>query len=152
MAYVLGFIVADGCICESNIKSEKVFRKKYCLNITSKDKDHLENIKRVMAAEQRITMKGNGLSKKKVYSALQICIPEIYFDLLKLGICPRKSLNLKPIFVPDRYFADFARGFFDGDGTVYIYQVNKTFQIKAGFIGYSRPFLEDFNNKLYAIN
>jgi len=41
--------------------------------------------------------------------------------LINLGVIPRKTYNLGEIKIPDEYFADFARGFFDGDGTVYIY-------------------------------
>ncbi len=63
-------------------------------------------------------------------------------------MCPRKTYNLNPIRVPDQYFPDFVRGFFDGDGTVYLYRVNDTPQIKAGFISSSLSFLDDFNQKL----
>ncbi len=52
------------------------------------------------------------------------------------------------INIPDKYFHDFTRGFFDGDGTVYIYKVNKVSQIKAGFLSTSFVFLRKFNKQL----
>ena len=56
--------------------------------------------------------------------------------------------TLNPINVPNKYFSDFARGFFDGDGTVYIYKVNGTPQIKAGFVSPTLSFIKDFNQRL----
>ena len=67
---------------------------------------------------------------------------------MKLGIFPRKTYNLGPIKVPDKYFSDFVRGFFDGDGTVYIYKVNGVPQIKSGFVSPSLTFIKDFNQRL----
>jgi hypothetical protein len=40
------------------------------------------------------------------------------------------------------------RGFFDGDGTVYIYKVNGAPQIKAGFVSPTLSFITKFNQQL----
>jgi len=69
-------------------------------------------------------------------------------DLAKLGILPRKTYNIGAISVPEKYFADFVRGFFDGDGTVYTYRVNNTWQIKSGFVCVSLDFIADLNNRI----
>jgi hypothetical protein len=45
----------------------------------------------------------------------------LYNWLTGIGLTPRKSLTLGPIDVPKQYFIDFARGCFDGDGTIYSY-------------------------------
>ena len=82
------------------------------------------------------------------YSQIQICEKETCRDLMNLGILPRKARRLVEIKIPSKYFPDFARGFFDGDGTVYIYKVNNVFQIKAGFVCASRQFIERFNKQL----
>lgn len=65
-----------------------------------------------------------------------------------MGILPRKTYNLNLIKVPKKYFPDFVRGFFDGDGTVYIYTVNNTPQMKTSFGGVSLPFVTGFNKSL----
>ena len=135
MSYILGFIVADGCILK-----RKNRKNSYIFNITNKEKQHLEKIKKAMSAAAPLGLKRSGYTKKKDCYFIQICNKEICKDLINLGILPRKTYNLKPIKVPDKYFPDFVRGFFDGDGTVYIYKVNNTPQIKVDFISTSYHF------------
>lgn len=141
MAYVLGYIVADGCVISTRSGSSHI------LNITSADLEHLLKIRKVMGSEHAISRKGNG-SNEKCYYSLQIRNQSIAKDLFCLGIKPRKSYDLEYFKVPIEFFADFARGFFDGDGTVYIYFVNGTPQIKAGFVSASEKFLSGFNKDL----
>ena len=141
MSYIFGYITADGCICK-----RKDRQNSYTLNITSKDKEHLFKIKKDLCPNHPISMKYN--SQKISYFQIQICNREICRDLMNLGILPRKTANLNHIEVPDKYFPDFVRGFFDGDGTIYTYKVNGTPQIKAGFVSASLNFLEKFNNQL----
>ena len=146
MAYVLGFIVADGCLGVKRVKKDGT--KRFYMNITSKDIDILEKIKRAMKAEQKINSKLGGFENSGRAWQIQIGHQEICKDLLALGIMPRKSHRLGPIQVSDKYFSDYIRGFFDGDGTVYIYEVNKTPQIKAELISTSHPFLKELNLRL----
>lgn len=141
MAYVLGFVVADGCIIKRKDRMNS-----YVFNITSKDKSILLKIREVLDSDHPIGIKFN--SQKISYNQIQICDREICRDLMNLGICPRKTYNLGPIKVPDKYFSDFVRGFFDGDGTVYIYNVNGTPQIKVGFVSASLTFLTELNKQL----
>lgn len=147
MSYVLGFVVADGCVGVKRIR-KRDGGKQYYFNITSKDRLHLENIKKAMNGQQKIYSKQSGYTNKKDYYFIQVGHQEICNDLLKLGIYPRKTYNLDPIKVPDKYFSDFVRGFFDGDGTVYIYKVNGVPQIKSGFVSPSLTFIKDFNQRL----
>jgi hypothetical protein len=148
MAYILGFVAADGCIGVSRIR-KRDGAKQYYFNITSKDKFHLKNIKKTMAAQHKIYSKKSGYTGKKDYYCFQIGHQEICRDLMKLGILPHKTYDLNPMRIPDDYFPDFVRGFFDGDGTVYIYVVNGTPQIKASFESYNNfDFFSDFNRKL----
>jgi len=44
---------------------------------------------------------------------------KLFGDLQNLGGIRRKSLIMKFPNVPDQYLADFIRGYFDGDGSVY---------------------------------
>ena len=146
MAYILGFIVADGCIGVKRVKKDG--SKRFYMNITSKDIAILEKIKRAMRAEQKINSKFGSFKNSGQAWQIQIGHQEICKDLLALGVTPRKSYKLDPIRVPDECFADYVRGFFDGDGTVYIYEVNKTPQIKAEFISTSLSFLKELNQRL----
>ena len=142
MAYVLGYFVADGCISTSKGRPNNP----YSFNITSKDLENLEKISKALNSTYRISKK-SGSSKNIAYQ-IQIRNSILARDLMKLGIHPRKTYHLDPILVPLKYFADFTRGFFDGDGSVYIYTVNGTPQIKSSFIAVNFDFLKDFNGQL----
>ena len=143
MSYVLGYIVADGCIV---VRKNRI-KNPYTLNITSADKKHLVKIRKKINSEHAISVKQNGNGEYKGFQ-LQISNPVITDDLMKLGIFPRKTKNLNPINTPKKYFPDFVRGFFDGDGTVYIYNVNNVPQIKASFAGINLKLLKDLNLKI----
>ena len=143
MGYLLGYITADGCIVVSKDRKNHPFM----LNITSADMKHLYALRKVLRSEHKISRKSGGESDTFAYQ-LQIRNPIITNDLMRLGILPRKTYNLSPIKAPDKYFADFVRGFFDGDGSTYIYNVNESPQIKAGFVSSSSSFIEDLNQKL----
>jgi len=143
MAYVLGFVVADGCVMKRKDRKDS-----FIFNITTKDREHLENIQKAMCSKYQIGLKSGGGSRERNISFVQITNKEICLDLINLGVIPRKTYNLGEIKIPDEYFADFARGFFDGDGTVYIYNVNNTPQIKVGFVCASAQFINHFNKQL----
>jgi len=142
MSYVLGYITADGCI-----SMDKKRKNPFSLNITSAEKKHLYKIRKALGSTHKIGKKIGGYSGGISYQ-IQLRNPVICNNLINLGILPRKTYNLNPIKVPNKYFSDFVRGFFDGDGTVYIYTVNSTPQIKTEFVSTSLPFITEFNKDL----
>lgn len=142
MSYVLGYIAADGCITVSKERKNRP----YSLNITSIDKKHLYKIRRALSSNHKISKKSGGGSC--IAYQLQIRNPILTNGLINRGIIPRKTFRLAPIKVPRKYFSDFTRGFFDGDGSVYIYKVNGVFQIKADFISVSSPFIQELNKSI----
>lgn len=143
MSYVFGFVVADGCVVKRRGRMDS-----YIFNITSKDREHLFRIRKALKSDYPISEKNN--SQGKVYYQIQITNIKVCKDLMKLGILPRKTHNLGRLEIPNKYFPDFVRGFFDGDGTVYIYKVNGVWQIKAEFVSSSSSFIEGFNQQLCA--
>lgn len=146
MSYILGMIAADGSLGIKRIRKDG--SKQYFLEITSKDLRLLRKIKKVMGASQKIGIKHRGSDKKIKYYRIQIGHQTICRDLLKLGLKPRKTYSQFTISVPQQYFPDFVRGFFDGDGSVYIYKVNNTPQIKANFRSSSFLFMKKFAHQL----
>jgi len=146
MSYILGFIAADGCLGVKRVRKDGT--RQFLLDITSKDIALLKKIRKVMSAQQKIGLKQSGYDRYGKYYRLQIGHQEICKDLIKLGILPRKTYNLGPVKVPDKYFPDFVRGFFDGDGSVYIYNVNGTPQIKASFVSSRLSFISNLNQRL----
>jgi len=146
MAYILGYITADGCIAVS--KDRRIHP--FTLNITSVDREHLYKIRRALKSEHKVGVKGRDEAGHILGYQLQIRNPVITNDLVNLGIAPNKTNNLGPLKIPRKYFTDFTRGFFDGDGSVYIYLVNNTPQIKASFVSASFDFINYFNKELCA--
>jgi len=141
MAYVLGYIVADGCVLVDSARK----RNPYTLNITSRDKDHLVKISKALGSDHKISRKqANG----KVAHQIQIRNFTLVKDLLNLGVPPRKGDNLEDVRVKKEFFSDYFRGYFDGDGSVYIYQVNGTPQIKASLTSKRLRFISRINKRV----
>ncbi len=113
MAYVLGYFAADGCLAKNR-------RGSHYLQFVSTDIGLLRQIKQAMGASQAIRKK----TRRKLNPAwrpcyhLQIGSFGMYQDLLKLGLTPRKASRLELPKIPRAYISDFARGFFDGDGSI----------------------------------
>lgn len=137
MAYVLGFIFADGCLVEYT-------NGYYGLDITTKDLPLLKLIKKRLGAEHKIGRKERGYR-------LQIRNRCIYRDLLNLGLTPRKSKTVRFPKISEKYSSHFIRGLFDGDGSVMVWNEPRwkhTCQIRVSFTSGSQSFLEDLNKYL----
>jgi len=137
MAYVLGFLYADGDI-EDVRKSS---RTQY-ITFVSVDKEILESIKKTMGSEhnlnyrapRKVTYKNGKTYESLGIYRLRIGSKKMFGDLFKLGLTPRKSLTIKfPDNIPDDCFCHFVRGYFDGDGCV---------TIKKGKGKYGQPILK----------
>lgn len=116
-AYWLGFLYADGWVFYN-------YRYGVELALKADDYSHLVKFKKFMATEAKIKEKIITLNEKH-HRAYRISIfsKKIAEDLMKLGCIPNKSLVLKfpsEDKVPSKYILDFIRGYFDGDGCIYI--------------------------------
>lgn len=150
IAYVLGFVAADGALIKNN-------RGAHFLEIQSVDKEILQKIK--LAFNSNLSI-GSYQPKNKNYSErfrLQIGSKEIYSDLVKLGITPRKSKTIKLPNIPSPYFSHFLRGYFDRDGCVNIctYQKkdrkNPSTVLTSTFTSGSKKILVDINDTLHTM-
>jgi hypothetical protein len=105
-AYWLGFLYADGCVHDKP-KGQKL------ITLCVKDKEVIEKfIKSIngdFAVKQYNDVYGIYLTSKIMFN-----------DLCKLGCVPRKSLNLEFPNINNDYINHFIRGYFDGDGSVFI--------------------------------
>lgn len=107
--YIIGFIATDGSLSKDARH----------ISLVSKDRDLLVAIRDALNLGNRIGLKSRGENKKgKIYSVLQIGDKKFYNFLLSIGLTPRKSLTLKAVKIPSKYFADFLRGVIDGDGNI----------------------------------
>ena len=112
MAYVLGFFAADGTMIRNK-------RGGHFIEFHINDKEILIAIRKATGSNHKISVRIGKNPRQKVGYRIQFGSKEMYNDLLALGMCPRKSLALRMPAVPTKYFGDFVRGYFDGDGCVY---------------------------------
>lgn len=144
MAYVLGFIYADG-----NIDRCPNIRASY-VNIFSTDKEIVFAIKRVMQSEHIIHIrKPRGASRKPFY-ILRIGSAQLCDALERHGVFPNKSLTIQFPVVPKAMLPHFVRGYFDGDGCVHIEQQRgrTTKRLRTIFSSGSKEFLVSLEEKL----
>lgn len=82
--------------------------------------------------------------------ALRIGSMELYDDLVNLGLKPRKSLDVELPDMPQEYFRHFVRGYFDGDGCIYLSRTrgNKKGRVRVIFTCGSKEFLNRLNEQL----
>ncbi len=124
-AYWLGFICADGWMCNRD--------PSFGVGLSSVDKIHLMKFARLFDAK---IIENTRVVHGKIYYRVQIQVynPFLYEQLLSKGVVPNKSLiNRLDVFkyVPKYLSSHFVRGWFDGDGSIYINKVKcaNTFSI-----------------------
>ena len=120
-AYWLGFLYADGFITKSNGGSR-------VLGITLAEPEPIEKFKLALKsnAKTRVYKKVNGYSDKSIEYKITFFSNQLTSDLEKWGCVERKTFKLKfPDFLDEKLVPHFVRGYFDGDGSVYLH-VTKT--------------------------
>lgn len=141
LAYAVGLITADGCL--KNDRRHIWF--------SSKDLEMVENLKKSLCLKNSIGKYARGGEKEKRY--FYISFGDIYFYkfLNNIGLMSAKSKVIKSIKVPDKYFPDFLRGLFDGDGTFYSYRDKRwpnSFGFKLSIASASLDFVMWLKEKL----
>lgn len=136
MAYVLGLWFADGYL---NLK--KGF---FSITLHKKDKKLLYRIRKSMQSNHKIRIQKNA-------STLNIYSIKIIEAIKILGGTPCKSLIIKFPSIPKKYFPDFLRGLWDGDGCI-CYNKHDKYYIST-FVSGSKNFAyELFNNLKQILN
>jgi hypothetical protein len=143
MAYILGYLYADG----SMINAEYM-RGKY-IRATSIDKELIMRVKESMDSEHKIkVIKPSSINRKTKYF-LQVGSHKVFDSLDDLGLHPNKSLNVRFPKVPEQFLPDFVRGYFDGDGSVAIERRDGSIKrLRTTFTSGSRSFLSSLSRKL----
>lgn len=127
MAYVFGFICADGYINQALTQ----------LVIYNTDYNILDKIRNTMSYDHEIAC----YEKTKVYR-LNVSKKEIVEDLVDFGLVPAKSLTLRFPDVPEIYVSNYIRGYFDGNGTINFHDKGSKPQITVGISTGSQCFAE----------
>ncbi len=115
LAYAVGLIATDGCLSGDGRH----------ITLTSKDKEQIITFRSCLGLERikigKYASGRSGQGGRKDCLRLQFGDVGFYRWLLGIGLTPNKSKTIGPLKIPDRYFFDFFRGCFDGDGCIYGY-------------------------------
>ncbi len=144
MAYVLGFIFADGNIIKTK-------RDTWFLSIQITDREILYKMRDCLSSNHKISKRVLKENHKTLYR-LQIGSKEICNDLMKFCITPRKSKNMIFPEIPQKFQPHFIRGYFDGDGHVWHGKNKKgNLVIITGFTSGSIVFLNELKRILFEL-
>lgn len=155
-AYVLGWIMSDGCI-------NYVKDKRYQIRLELKDKDILEKINKLLDSNIKIynTSRATGRigidGKSDIVSTLhllQISSKKMVKDLLDLGVSPNKTKRVcVPSSVKGKYVRHFIRGYFEGDGSIRVNINGKYKALRTYICSSNKDILTDIGDILkYDIN
>lgn len=138
MAYLLGFLLADGTFDITN-------RGGYYFGFHICDKDLLVSLRKVLGSTHKISERKVKIGELPRYR-LQIGSKTMCQDLLNLGVVPQKTKQLTIPLIPHQFVFDFIRGYFDGDGNVWSGTINNkrvtpTHVLQVTFTSGSCPFL-----------
>lgn len=116
-AYWLGFIYADGFITKRT-NGNPVF------GLTLGEKEPLENLNKCLESNKPIGeyKKVNSYSDKSIEYKLAFNSSKMVEDLERWGVVENKTFKLQfPTFLSESLIPHFVRGYFDGDGSVFLH-------------------------------
>lgn len=115
-AYIVGLIASDGNIYKRDGHQGQL---RISLKAENSEKKLLKDVLKDMNATHKITQIKR---KNSVYISFTIVSQQIFDDLKNIGIIENKTWDMdiaKVISnIPNEYYKDFFRGYFDGDGSV----------------------------------
>jgi hypothetical protein len=162
-AYWLGFLAADGCIRRRVNEVGKTRGDGIYLKLAVLDESHMERFRDSICPDAQIHHRTNKTKTKKgnvsiSYTCnLGIYSNELVQDIMKLGVGPNKTFTIPKPTIDEKYYRDYIRGFFDGDGCCYIKKTMGsrglyTFDIKFSLCCASKELRDFFAEELDKIN
>ena len=143
LAYAVGLIATDGCLSKD----------KRHVDFTSKESEQIKNfVKALRISHIKIGKKSSGKGERRKYLRVQIGDVNFYSWLCSIGLTERKSKTIGVLRIPKRYFFDFLRGVFDGDGSSYSYRDPRwpgSFMFYLSFASASQKFLDWIRTEIY---
>lgn len=117
-AYWLGFLAADGCVYDRGQNASVI------INIHQQDKEHIEKFATFIETNARIVehIQTGGYSNNTPMVKISLNSIKLVQDLVDKGVCPRKSLVLKPPKIDEKFWLPYILGYFDGDGSIFATQ------------------------------
>lgn len=127
--------------------------KHYKISFSSNDYAHLEDIKKAVGSNTKLYReKKDG----EYINCYDLCLysKKIFFDIMKLGGKTRKSNTLEFPEIPRNLLPDFIRGYFDGDGSLFVvsYKATKNgkvyHELRSNFTSGNKKFIEAIRKNL----
>lgn len=140
MAWLLGFLASDGSVSSSDNGIK--------IGLAKKDREILEKIKQEVDIENDI----NEYTTKDGFDVVELrwTCAEHKQTLEQYGITPKKTLTLKPpIKLTSKYWIDYIRGYFDGDGSVNLINNKGDLSLRWQICGANKDFLQWIIDVLY---
>lgn len=148
-AYWLGFIYADGGV----FINSKTNSCELSIKLQASDCGHLRKFNQALDGNVDVSFDTRQCNlNNKVYDSCQIRFysSKLVNDLGRYGVIPNKTLTIRFPNIDKNLYADFIRGYFDGDGCIYENKKNNGLSsIAANFTCGSIEFLEDLRAILY---
>ena len=139
-AYAIGLLATDGCL--SGNGRHIIF--------VSKDEEQLRNFMKSFDISVFVGQTRSGYTGRST-TRIQFGDVLFYKFLIGIGLTPAKSKTMGVIKIPSKYFFDFLRGSFDGDGTFYSYwdpRWKSSFMFYTVFISASREHIDWIRREL----
>lgn len=123
-AYILGVLASDGCVAS---KENQIY-----IEVQRADKEWIEAINRELGNERAVKDYEN-YSKNYLNSKLYFFSKKIKQDLKQYNIIPNKTNYDNDFFqnIDPKYYLDYIRGHFDGDGSIKWTNGSLTWQIDS---------------------
>ena len=140
-AYVLGFILADGSITDTgNLRVEVNEKDIEVLNFIKSEISPRQSLKRIERERSKDNYKWTSITY-----LFQCKYKGFVNDLEQWNIIPGKTYKKQTVpNINSEYLPDFIRGYFDGDGSVWLQNNN----VRVNFTG-EYNLLEEISNLLY---
>lgn len=123
--YWLGFIFADGNICDTSHSSNSLN-----IHLANQDVHHIERFQEDINSKLKIHYIKRDNSAYVRYYSNKLCD-----DLIKLGCTPRKSLTLKFPDIDTNLHRHFIRGYIDGDGCICFRKQGNRYGLQIAIVG-----------------
>jgi len=140
-AYAIGLITTDGYLSKD----------KRHIGLKSVDYQLANNLKKALNLTNQIKRRSSKSLSRKDCFEIQFGDINFYRFLNKIGLTSAKSKVIKQVETPDKFFADFLRGVFEGDGSFYTFYDKRwknSFVYQLSFASASLNFLKWLKHKL----
>jgi hypothetical protein len=141
-AYAIGLLTADGSLSKDRRH----------IDFTSKDRVQVVLFKKCLGLATKVSKKNSGSGNVAYHTQFGDVL--FYHFLESIGLTPAKSKTISSVSIPRKYFLDFLRGYFDGDGSSYSYYdpvYKKSYRFYVSFTSASPKFFDWLRTELNSI-